>query len=199
MEKRLIPTAAALFALLCLAGCAHVRNTIFNVGADATDLFRADLSFGCGTDMGFHIMVTKQFQIKSYSYENVTRIGFGTRMIGGIKEDREDWWLGPKVIGPAYWRCRAHPMAVLTSLAVKTKSDVDAPWETFNETSDEFGFGFHFLVIGARLGIRPWEFIDFLANFVGCDPCGDNTPWEQRREWAQKGDPPFEWPTELKP
>lgn len=199
MPKRVIPAVVAVVALAWLTGCAHVRNTIYNVGADAADLFRADLSFGFGTDMGFHIMATKQLQLKSYSYENVTRIGFGTRMIGGIKEDREDWWLGPKLVGSGYWRCRTHPMATLSSLAVKMKSDVDAPWEAMNETSDEFGIGFHFLVIGARLGVRPWEFVDFLANFVGCDPCGDNMTWEQRREWATKGEPPFEWPNELKP
>jgi hypothetical protein len=199
MNKRWVLVTAAAVAAAWLTGCAHVRNTIYNIGADATDLFRADLSFGCGTDMGLHIMATKQLQLKSYSYEKVVRIGFGTRMIGGITEDREDWWLGPKVIGKGYWRCRTHPMATLSSLGVKTQSDVDAPWQTFNESNDEFGLGFHFLVIGARLGVRPWEFIDFIANFVGLDPCGDNATWEQRREWADKGAPVFEWPNELTP
>jgi len=190
---------AALLALAWLTGCAHVRNTIYNVGADAADLFRADVSFGFGTDMGLHLMATKYLQFKSYSYEGVTRIGFGTRMIGGITEDREDWWVGSRAIGNCVWRPRARPMAVLPSLATKIQSGVDAPWEAFTESRDEFGLGVHFLVVGFRLGVRPWEFVDLLANFVGLDPCGDNMTWEMRREWATHGAPAFEWPREVTP
>ncbi|HAK94562.1 MAG TPA: hypothetical protein DCM87_06070 [Planctomycetes bacterium] len=165
-----------LLTVVCLGasvGCVHVRNNLHNTLADALDIVRADVSFSFGTDMGAHVMATQFVQLKSYSYENLYRVGVGTRLVGILEERRDDWWVGP-----------LHS----NSIEVKSKSVADLSYGLEHklrsgryyvmgaaaESADEVGAGIHLFVIGARAGVRPLELLDFLVAPFGLDLCNDN-------------------------
>ena len=175
---RLAP--AILLAACTLSGCAHVRSSMHSVVSDLTDVLRADVSGSVGTDMGAHLMATKYVQLKSYSYEDLHRLGLTSRMMGLWDEERETNWVGPWPLG------RQTLQGTLRSVKLGTtppRTPVERITETrFGETADEVGLGVHFLFGGARLGLRPWEFVDLLANFVFLDPCDDNVTWDERRK-----------------
>jgi len=171
--------AGALLALSA-SGCAHVRNGIHNALGDAMDILRLDVSASWGTDMGAHVMATERLQLKSYSYENLYRVGLGTRVIGMWREEREDWWVGS-------WHAKGARIAgdsvqgLTAALPEKMRSGPDAAFARFGESPDEIGLGLHAFVIGLRIGLRPMELLDFLADFVGLDLCDDNLRWEERK------------------
>ena len=50
-----------------------------------------------------------------------------------------------------------------------------------HESPDEVGAGFHAFVLGARVGVRPLEFLDFLVSPIGLDLCNDNLSMARRR------------------
>lgn len=176
--------------VLAAGGCVHVRNGIHNALDDTLDLARADLTFSFGTDMGGHVMITKWAQLKSYSYEDVYRVGIGNRMIGLWKDAREDWWVGPiharniHINSESIW---------VKSAGLSTKV-IGGPYfakALVAEAPDEVGIGVHLFVAGFRVGVRPFEFFDLLANLVGRDPAGDNPTWAMRQQWrAIKNHPP---------
>ena len=62
------------------------------------------------------------------------------------------------------------------------------------ESPDEFGVGIHALLIGARIGVRPVEFIDFLGAPFGFDLLGDNLSWAERQALKGKVPSPREGP-----
>lgn len=162
------------------SGCVHVRNSLYNTVADATDIFRADVSASFGTDMGAHVMATQLVQLKSYSYEDLYRAGIGTRCVGLWKEDRQDWWIGPWCPGGA--DVRAETAWVWAPAApAKMRSGRHAILGWVHESPDEVGVGVHAFVLGARVGARPLEFLDFLVSPVGLDLCNDNLTWAERR------------------
>ena len=78
---KIAKAGAILLMALLLGGCVHVRAGIYNVSADLVDLARFDVSGSLGTDMGAHVMITKFAQLKSYSYEDLYRIGYNLSLI----------------------------------------------------------------------------------------------------------------------
>ena len=150
-----------------------------NTLSDAMDIVRLDVSGSFGTDMGAHVMITELAQLKSYSYEDLYRVGFGTRHIGVWKEERQDWWVGR--MHAKNMNMNRNSVAEKTALSsfAKLRSSRHAPLHYIMESPDEVGLGAHLFVVGARAGVRPWEFVDLLANFVGLDPCKDNTSWNE--------------------
>ena len=178
-----IAVAITLLAIAGFTGCVHVRNGIHNMIADATDIIRLDVSGSFGTDMGAHVMLTEFAQLKSYSYEDLYRVGFGSRHIGVWKEARQDWWV-----------CTRHGQDIqLSRESVKEKvgcyapgrmrAGTEPPFRLFGEWRDEVGLGAHFLVVGARVGVRPFELLDLFTNLVGFDLSKDNSTWEERKAW----------------
>ena len=185
MSKKL--SMAIVIALaLCATGCANVRSGMHNAVSDAMDIVRVDVSGSFGTDMGAHVMATKFVQLKSYSYEDLYRVGFGTRHIGVWKEDREDWWIGPIHARNMNINRKSVAEIIAPSSGFKMLSRRNAAFHYIMESPDEVGLGAHFLVVGARAGVRPWEFVDFLANFVGLDPCNDNAKWYEMKRLRSK-------------
>ncbi len=182
MRNRL--AVLALFAALVLAagGCGYVRNAIYNVAEDSMDLVRADVDFGFGTGMGAHVMLTKWAQLKSYSYENVYRFGLGSRVVGLWREDREDWWVGP--LHPKDWHASMERVwASCIGLPPEALGGTLSPETAAVESPDEIGAGLFVFVFGVRVGVRPLEIADLLADFVGMDISGDSPSWEQRKAW----------------
>ncbi len=181
-----------LFAALALTagGCGYVRNGIHNTLEDSLDLVRADVDFGFGTGMGGHVMLTKWVQLKSYSYENVYRFGLGDRIVGLWREDREDWWVGP--LHPKEWHATMEPVWASTiGLPPEAIGEKSFPKTAAVESPDEIGVGGYLFLLGFRVGVRPLEIVDLLANFIGMDPSGDSPTWEQRKLWsATKNQPP---------
>ena len=182
MERKLGAVIVVL-SVVCFAGCARVRNSIHSTVSDATDIVRADLGFSFGTDMGAHAMATQYVQLKSYSYEDLYRVGFGTRHIGVWKEEREDWWVGP-------WHARNMHVKTQSvklktgALAPKLRSGKDVALHFVMESPDEFGMGFHLFVVGGRIGVRPLEFVDLFTNLIGVDLCKDNMSWAERQRMS---------------
>jgi len=181
-----IAVAALVLLAVCATGCVHVRNAIHNTIGDATDLIGLDFSGSFGTDMGAHVMVTKFVQLKSYSYEDLYRVGLGARHIGIWEEAREDWWVGPR--HSRHLHVNRKP--IISKMAyypfARTGAGTEPPYCFLTESRDEIGVGFHFLVGGLRLGVRPLEFLDLLANLVGLDPCNDNATWPERCAWIER-------------
>jgi hypothetical protein len=191
--------------LASASGCVHVRNGLYNFVEDAGDIVRLDVSTSWGTGMGAHVMVTKFVQLKSYSYEDVYRVGLGNRMISTSKEDRQDFWIGPVTIGDVKMRAEGTPVlqygmtGKLLGMADNARHDrksfmawgAKKTWEAkmpfgafmewAGETSDEVGVGFHLFVVGARIGVRPLEILDFLTAPFGLDICNDNLSVKQRQ------------------
>lgn len=169
--------------MLCaasIAGCAHVRNNLENTLADAMDMLRVDVSFSLGTDMGAHVMATEYVQLKSYSYEDLYRVGIGTRAVGVWEEEREDWWIGP--FHGRNLRARSSAVGILShGLERKARSGRYYVMGVAAESVDEVGAGLHAFVLGARVGIRPLEILDFLVSPVGLDLCNDNTSLAERQ------------------
>jgi hypothetical protein len=177
---RIARAGAIVLMALVLGGCVRVRAGICNVGSDLMDLARADVSFSLGTDMGAHVMVTKLVQLKSYSYEDLYRVGYNPRMLGVWKEDRQDFWVGP--ICGGRFRVNSKSIAGLSGepMMAKARGGRWAAQGILFESPDEVGVGAHLFVIGARVGVRPLEFVDLLASFVGLDLLHDNLSWRQR-------------------
>ncbi len=174
----------AAFALAA-GGCGYVRNGIHNTLEDSMDLVRLDVDFGFGTGMGAHVMATKWLQLKSYSYEDVYCFGLGNRIVGLWREDREDWWLGP--LHPAEWHATMEPVwASRMGLPPQAMGETAHPETAAIEPADEIGAGVYLFFLGARVGVRPFEIVDLLANFIGLDPSGDSPTWEQRKAWYAK-------------
>ena len=172
--------ASAIVLASLLSGCVHVREAMFNIGDDVMDLARADVSVAWGTGLGGHVMATKLAQLKSNSYEDLYRAGFGARYLGITREEREDWWVGP--FHSSNVRVNTKGVAVWSGLpfVFKMRGGQWAAESFMMESPDEIGVAAHLCVIGARLGVRPLELIDLLANFVGLDPCHDNPSWPER-------------------
>ncbi len=171
---------ALLVITVSLTGCVHVRNNLHNMLADSMDIFRADLSASFGTDMGAHLMATQYAQLKSYSYENIYRIGFGKRHVGVWKEDREDWWVGTEHAPNMH--IRSESVKVMAAiLPARVVARAGTPLGLMGESPDEFGIGAHLFVLGFRIGVRPLEFADFLVSPFGLDPCDDNMSWAERQ------------------
>jgi hypothetical protein len=159
---------------MAASGCVNVRNGLHNMVEDAGDIVRFDVSTSFGTDMGAHVMATKFVQLKSYSYEDLYRVGHGGRILGLWREDRQDTWLGPKLWGNA--NVKAKGVAALV-WGAPSKAMLGWPMESV----DEFGVGFHAFVLGARVGVRPLELADFLVAPFGLDLCDDNRSWQMRQ------------------
>jgi len=167
-------------AALTLGGCAQVRNSMHAFVADCTDLARADIGVSFGTDMGAHVMVTQFLQLKSYSYEEVGKIGFGARHIGTWMEDREDAWVGLRSYGET--RLDWTPLAFYApGLQQKIEAGFTDPFEVMGESPDEIGFGAHLFIVGFKVGVRPVEILDLLSNLVLADLKHDNLSWEDRK------------------
>jgi len=177
--------AVLLLCALCITGCAQVRNGILSMHADATDILRADVSTSLGTDMGAHVMATNWLQLKSYSYEDIYRVGFGMRHIGVWTEEREDWWAGTRHADNVYLRSKPVRMAAF-DLPARLHEGREPPFAFMGESRDEIGLGFHFLAVGMRLGVRPLEIVDLLLCPFGLDLCGDNMTWEERKALRKK-------------
>ena len=178
--RRALALGLAFLCAISFAGCAQVRNNLKNTMADAMDMFRVDASFSLGTDMGAHVMATQFVQLKSYSYEDLYRVGIGTRSVGVWEEEREDWWVGPMHSRNLFARSKG--VAVLShALDSKMRSGRYYVMGVAAESSDEFGVGLHAFVLGIRAGIRPLEILDFLVSPVGVDICGDDKSLAQRR------------------
>lgn len=171
-----VRVAVVVMGALLSTGCVHVRQGIWNTLADATDVVRADVSVSFGTDMGAHVMITKWAQLKSYSYEGLYRCGLDARRLGLWEEARQDWWLGPK--RSQEFGMNSNGVAMLTfglpGWVMGHRGDVLG---SMTETEDEIGVGAHLFVLGFRVGVRPVEFADMLANLAGQDLCGDNVLW----------------------
>jgi len=171
--RRMTCLGLVLLSLSCFTGCAHVRRGLGYALTDATDIVRADVSLSFGTDMGAHVMLTKWAQLKSYSYEDLYRIGIGPRRLGIWEESRQDSWVG-------WWRPRnmslgMNSVAMLTlGMPFGMRGGEDAAYGWGAESRDEIGIGAHLFVAGFRVGIRPMEIADLFANFVGQDLCKDN-------------------------
>jgi len=176
----IVGVMAALSLAAGAGGCVHVRNAIYNTAADATEVLRLDVSASLGTDMGAHLMLTRSLQLKSYSYEDLWRVGLGTRIIGMWREDRQDWWVGPWH-DPKLHIAARDVRGLTAALPERMRSGPDAAFLRWGEGADEVGVGLHAFVLGVRLGLRPMELVDMLANFVGLDPCGDNLSWRERQ------------------
>ena len=176
-----------LVAAAVLPGCVHVRRGIWCALADSTDIVRADVSFSLGTDMGAHVMATKWLQLKSYSYEDLYRVGIGARHFGIWEESRQDWWLGP-----THAKCLSMNSQFLAAVGYglfpKMCSGKWAPLTYLAESSDEIGVGAHLFVAGFRVGVRPAEIADLFANVVGQDLCGDNVLRPRLRFYHKWGD-----------
>lgn len=169
-----------MFCTASIAGCAHVRNNLENTLADAMDMLRVDVSFSLGTDMGAHVMATEYVQLKSYSYEDLYRVGIGTRAVGVWEEEREDWWIGP--FHSRNLHARSNAVGILShGLERKARSGGYYVMGVAAESVDEVGAGLHAFVLGARVGIRPLEILDFLVCPVGLDLCNDNTSLAERQ------------------
>ena len=168
-----------LLGLLCLcagllSGCSGLRNYMLNRMADATDMARLDVSAGLGTDMGFHVMVTKLVRLEAYSTDDIYRAGFSRRCLGVWKEDRESWAVG--LVGRMNYRLiNGHWVGSALSAS-------ENPEAFLTESCDEIGLGAHLFLIGARGGVRPWQILDFITGLVGIDIAGDDLTWGRREE-----------------
>jgi len=177
--RRYVAMLAAL-ALMTTVGCARMRNAIHSTMEDAGDIARVDVSGAAGTDMGAHVMVTQYAQLKGYSCEDLYRAGINARSIGIWKDERNDWWIGP--YHPRNMRIDSDSVATLSyGLAGKAKGGWFSTMELAAESPDEVGFGFHPILVGVRVGVRPLEFVDLLTTLVGYDLLGDNLTWRQRQ------------------
>jgi uncharacterized membrane protein len=176
--------------LASASGCVHVRNGLYNFVEDAGDIVRLDVSTSWGTDMGAHVMVTKFVQLKSYSYEDLYRAGLGNRMIGAWKEERQDFWIGPMTIGDVKIKSKSTSVLHYGMLGKMHgmgggRGGKDAAMAWMAESADEVGVGFHLFVVGARIGVRPLEILDFLTAPFGLDICNDNLSVKQRKAMRQ--------------
>ena len=200
--KGLFVAGVVLAFAFTASGCVHVRSALYTSAEDAMDIFRADVSVSFGTDMGAHVMASEYVQLKSYSYEDLRRAGFGTRQMGVWKEDRQDLWLGPWRIGSGYIRSKSVKALGGAALPAKLKSGRNAAMGLIGESTDEVGVGLHVFVVGFRIGVRPVEFVDFLTSPFGLDLADDDLSWQQRKvlrearrrakEAAKKTPPPCE-------
>jgi len=197
-RRVLLRVVLLLVAAVVLPGCAHVRRGIWNALADATDIVRADVSLSLGTDMGAHAMATKWVQLKSYSYEDLYRVGIGARHLGVWEESRQDWWVGPTHAKRLSMNSE-FLAAVGYGLFPKMCPGKWAPLTYVAESSDEIGVGAHLFVVGFRVGVRPAEIVDLFANLVGQDLCGDNVlrprlrfyhKWGKDKPEGGEGEPP---------
>lgn len=179
-DSRLTILRWVCISVALASGCAHVRNNLKNTLADAMDMLRADVSVSLGTDMGAHVMATQFAQLKSYSYEDLYRTGIGTRSIGVWDEEREDWWLGPFHSRNLHMKSKG--VGVLSyDLESKIRSGRYYVMGVVAESVDEVGAGFHAFVLGARVGVRPLEILDFLVCPFGLDLCNDSKSLAQRQ------------------
>ncbi len=182
MKKQLpVVGLMALLMALCVSGCTQVRNSLHSALEDATDIVRLDVSGSFGTDMGAHVMLTKLAQLKSYSYEDLYRVGFDARHIGVWQEDREDWWLG--VLHGRKMHVKKKPISGIhsASIVARMRGSKKGIFQFLMESDDEIGVGAHLFVGGFRIGIRPVELLDFFTNLVGIDLCNDNLTWPERQ------------------
>lgn len=196
MNRAYTMLLAGVITTVALTGCAGVRRSITNIPADFIDIVRVDVSGSFGTDMGAHAMITQLIQLKSYSYEDLYRLGINGRMIGLWREDREDFWIGPLRIGRMWMNWKRVAIVPWTAMAGKTGAGRYSAMAMAAESADEIGVGAHLFVVGARVGIRPWEAVDFLANFIGLDPVGDNLTRAQIRILRMKPVEPVVVPAE---
>ena len=170
-----------------LSGGSGLRNYMLNRMADATDMVRLDVSAGLGTDMGFHVMVTKLVRLEAYSIDGIYRAGFSRRCLGIWTEDRESWAVG--LLGSMNYRL-INGHWVGSSLSAS-----DNPEAVLTESGDEIGLGAHLFIVGVRVGVRPWQILDFITGLVGIDIAGDDLAWEQRNELRrQSRDRDGVWP-----
>jgi len=169
--RRMTCLGLVLLSLSCFTGCAHVRRGLGYALTDATDIVRADVSLSFGTDMGAHVMLTELVQLKSYSYEDLYRIGLGPRRLGIWEESREDSWVSG-------WHTRNMSVGLnsvaMLGFAMPVGGGLHNGFGWGAESVDEIGVGAHLFVAGFRVGIRPMEIADLFANFVGQDLCKDN-------------------------
>jgi hypothetical protein len=175
-----------LSALVGLNGCSSFRNYVANTVADASDVVRLDVAVGYGSGMGIHAMITKLVQVEGYSYENIHRLGTGPRSVGIWRESRHDWALSVirtqsiyddqiKLLAPSY-----------PAMLAKIDSGPRGEQCSAGETWDEVGLGFYLFVVGARVGVRPYELWDLAVGLIGFDPCNDNLSFAERMELLQQ-------------
>lgn len=170
---RLAAMAGLVLALGMLSGCSGVRNYLSNRAADAADIVRLDVSWSLGTDLGAHVMATRLLRVEAYSYDNLARAGFTWGNAGTWEEYRETlalsllgWgkygWLDESWVGirpPAYYVGGFFP----------------------GETWDEIGAGVHLFVVGARVGVRLAQAVDFLFGLLTLDVGSDDLSWPERQ------------------
>ena len=176
--RRAAVVAVAVVAL-ALSGCARVRGSIHNLVSDATDVARFDLSFSFGTDMGAHVMATQWVQLKSYSYEDLYRVGYMPRQLGVWKEERDDWWVGPARSRNIHVSFDSVKLLWHGMLTKRPKGHAGA-YGLAAESGDEVGFGAHLFVFGVSAGIRPLEIADLFTSPFGLDLGNDDSTWQQR-------------------
>ena len=168
----------AFLGALCLcaallSGCGGLRNYMLNRIGDAEDMVRFDISLGAGTDMGCHAMVTRLIRFDAYSTDDIYRLGFSRRCLGVWKEDRDSWGFGP-FGGMRYTLVKGHWVG-------SPLNALEDPAAFLTESADEIGLGAHLFFVGARVGVRPWQILDFALGFIGLDIAGDDLTWTQRQ------------------
>jgi hypothetical protein len=164
--------------LLLTSGCTRMRNSFASAGEDLFDVVHLDLMGNIGTDMGGHVMVTRLVQINGYSTEDLYGVRMSSRHIGAFEESRDTLWIGP-----------FHKGNQSASLGTRTPSLLISPSSMMQispenmsvESPDEVGAGLQFLLVGARVGVRPLELLDLCGNVLTLDIMDDNPSWEERK------------------
>ena len=193
--------AAALLAVLPLAGCGYVRDRVH----DAEDLFHFDVSMG--PQLGATIRLTHLAQAGAQVEGGKTgegpedrdfetaHLAWNGRWAGIYKREGFERGIGPESIEPHLY---------------KRDYSAEYPEEYRDQprTADEFGISVGFLLVGFEVGFRPIELVDFITGFFGVDILkDDNRPgvtedtetWQEERERRDGSEHDGEWKPRPKP
>jgi hypothetical protein len=188
--------ALLLASLLPSLGCAGVTGRLdvgswFEArGADLMDT--VGVRAGVGVGLGAYVRATKYVQLgfmqrgpaerelvggsESSRSQDFQVRALPTLMFGTIGRYGGLWLENSRELMLPGWSNRGGPRSPIQRSSL---TGVVSPDGSADDWEHEVAVGLHVILLGAEVGVRPWQIVDFFAGLIGYDPSGDDVPVDE--------------------